>query len=355
MGAVCDVTRLTGFNRALAAQGLKVMSAWGNPGPEGAAGRWRRRAGPGHGLPRRLHPRPADQRRRPDRPLRPRRAPAVHRRSGGGRGAGRGARRPERLAQGGRARGHRGGRRAGSSSDRNLDPTRPVLVVAGDGWHPGVVGIVAGRLRERYRKPVDRHRRRPRGRRRQGLGPLAAGRQPRPRRPGRLRRGPAAGRRRPRHGRGPDGAARRASPSCAPSSASAWPARRGGRRAPDALEIDALIAPAAPRPGAVRGLPAPGALRARQSRAAVRRSPTCASSGRWPCTAATSAARLADGGGGRLQGHRLARRRTPSWAAGCWPGGGGLHVAGRLKPDDWQGPRRRRARDRGRRRSAHGG
>jgi single-stranded-DNA-specific exonuclease len=28
------------------------------------------------------------------------------------------------------------------------------LVVAEDGWHPGVIGIVAGRLRERYRKPV---------------------------------------------------------------------------------------------------------------------------------------------------------------------------------------------------------
>jgi single-stranded-DNA-specific exonuclease len=30
----------------------------------------------------------------------------------------------------------------------------PCLVVADDGWHPGVIGIVAGRLRERYRKPV---------------------------------------------------------------------------------------------------------------------------------------------------------------------------------------------------------
>jgi single-stranded-DNA-specific exonuclease len=32
MGAICDVTQLVGFNRALAAQGLKVMSAWRNPG-----------------------------------------------------------------------------------------------------------------------------------------------------------------------------------------------------------------------------------------------------------------------------------------------------------------------------------
>ena len=28
------------------------------------------------------------------------------------------------------------------------------MVVAGEGWHPGVVGIVASRLRERYRKPA---------------------------------------------------------------------------------------------------------------------------------------------------------------------------------------------------------
>lgn len=29
-----------------------------------------------------------------------------------------------------------------------------VIVVAGEGWHPGVVGIVAGRLKDRYGKPV---------------------------------------------------------------------------------------------------------------------------------------------------------------------------------------------------------
>jgi single-stranded-DNA-specific exonuclease len=30
----------------------------------------------------------------------------------------------------------------------------PILVVAGDGWHPGVIGIVAGRLRERFNRPA---------------------------------------------------------------------------------------------------------------------------------------------------------------------------------------------------------
>ena len=30
----------------------------------------------------------------------------------------------------------------------------PVIVVAGEGWHPGVIGIVAGRLRERFNRPA---------------------------------------------------------------------------------------------------------------------------------------------------------------------------------------------------------
>lgn len=33
-------------------------------------------------------------------------------------------------------------------------PDKAVLIVAGEGWHPGVIGIVAGRLVERYRRPV---------------------------------------------------------------------------------------------------------------------------------------------------------------------------------------------------------
>lgn len=31
--------------------------------------------------------------------------------------------------------------------------SRPVVLVAGEGWHPGVIGIVAGRLRERFDRP----------------------------------------------------------------------------------------------------------------------------------------------------------------------------------------------------------
>src|SRR5690606_25815611 len=31
---------------------------------------------------------------------------------------------------------------------------RAVLLVAGEGWHPGVVGIVAGRVKEKFNRPA---------------------------------------------------------------------------------------------------------------------------------------------------------------------------------------------------------
>lgn len=34
------------------------------------------------------------------------------------------------------------------------DDGSPVLIAAGEGWHPGVIGIVAGRLKERYNRPT---------------------------------------------------------------------------------------------------------------------------------------------------------------------------------------------------------
>ncbi len=36
----------------------------------------------------------------------------------------------------------------------NIDAGSPLIVVAGQGWHAGVIGIVAGRLKERFHKPV---------------------------------------------------------------------------------------------------------------------------------------------------------------------------------------------------------
>ena len=153
LGAVCDVTTLTGFNRALAVQGLKVMSAWSNPGLKAlleAAG------------------------------VSPTTATTFH--AGFVLGP--------RINAGGRIGRSDLGARLLSTDDPaeaaelaaeldalnvtrkavetetfeaavralerevDRDPEAPVLVASGEGWHPGVVGIVASRLRERYRRPA---------------------------------------------------------------------------------------------------------------------------------------------------------------------------------------------------------
>ena len=153
MGAICDVTGLTGFNRALTGLGLKVMSDWGNPGLRAllaAAG-----AEPG---------------------------PAKSSHAGFILGP--------RINAGGRIGKSDLGARLLSTDDpseaeaialeldalniarreverdvteqaiRRVEATgahldgSAVIVVAGEDWHPGVVGIAAGRLRERWRKPV---------------------------------------------------------------------------------------------------------------------------------------------------------------------------------------------------------
>jgi single-stranded-DNA-specific exonuclease len=151
MGAICDVTRLTGFNRAIAAQGLKVMSAWRNPGLK-ALLEVAKSQGP---------------------------ASVFH--AGFVLGP--------RINAGGRIGRSDLGARLLSTDDAEearalaeeldgLNASRkeverevleaairiveresnqadaPVLVVSADDWHPGVIGIVAGRLRERYRKPT---------------------------------------------------------------------------------------------------------------------------------------------------------------------------------------------------------
>ncbi len=150
MGAVCDVTQLVGFNRAVASQGLKVMSAWGNPGLA-ALMQVAKSQGP---------------------------ATAFHagfilgpRINAGGR-IGRsdlGARLlssddPEEVAalaeelDALNASRKEVERQVVDEAVRKIEatgaPDGPVIVVADEGWHPGVVGIAAGRLRERYRRPA---------------------------------------------------------------------------------------------------------------------------------------------------------------------------------------------------------
>ena len=160
LGAFCDVTQLVGFNRALAAQGLKVMSNWRNPGLKAlldvAAAK-----GP---------------------------ATAFHagfilgpRINAGGR-IGRSDLGARLLStdDAEEARGLAEELDALNASRKDVErlvfeqaiamveasgqAEAPVIVVAREDWHPGVVGIVAGRLRERYRRPAAGPRRRRRAR-----------------------------------------------------------------------------------------------------------------------------------------------------------------------------------------------
>ena len=151
MGAICDVTELVGFNRALASLGLRTMSAWRNPGLKALL-----EVAKGQG-------------------------PATVFHAGFILGP--------RINAGGRIGRADLGARLLSTDDpleaqalaAELDALNasrkdverevmeaavriieresnqaeaPMILVAADGWHPGVIGIVAGRLRERYRKPV---------------------------------------------------------------------------------------------------------------------------------------------------------------------------------------------------------
>jgi single-stranded-DNA-specific exonuclease len=150
LGAVCDVTTLTGFNRALAAQGLKVLSGWMNPGLKALAEVARVNAGPastfhaGFILGPRINA--GGRIGRSDLGARllstddPEEAKALAEELDALNASRKDV---ERSVQ--------------EEAQRQLDregAAAPVLVVAETGWHPGVIGIVAGRLRERYRKPV---------------------------------------------------------------------------------------------------------------------------------------------------------------------------------------------------------
>ncbi|HEX5379004.1 MAG TPA: single-stranded-DNA-specific exonuclease RecJ [Phenylobacterium sp.] len=151
MGAICDVTELTGFNRALTTQGLKVMSAWRNPGLKALLD-----VAKGQGPASTFH------------------AGFIlgPRINAGGRigRADLGARLlstddPEEAATLAAELDALNASRKEVEREVLEEAVRIVeresnqgeasmLLVAADGWHPGVIGIVAGRLRERYRKPV---------------------------------------------------------------------------------------------------------------------------------------------------------------------------------------------------------
>ena len=153
LGAICDVTQLVNFNRALATLGLRVMSGWRNPGLSALmdqAGLAKGDAGvfeAGFILGPRINA-----------------GGRVGRSDLGARllSTDDPAEAAELAAQLDALNAER------KSVEREVveeaaivlergagfDLDAPVLLVAQEGWHPGVIGIVASRLRERYRKPV---------------------------------------------------------------------------------------------------------------------------------------------------------------------------------------------------------
>ncbi|UAL13009.1 single-stranded-DNA-specific exonuclease RecJ [Caulobacter segnis] len=151
LGEVCDVTQLVGFNRALTTLGLRTMGAWANPGLKALF-----EVGKGSGEPSVFHagfilgPRINAGGRigrsdlgakllSTDDPLEARAL----------------AEELDGLNTERKAVEAAVVEEAAAMLERgNFNPDAPVIVVAGEDWHPGVIGIVAGRLRERYRKPV---------------------------------------------------------------------------------------------------------------------------------------------------------------------------------------------------------
>jgi single-stranded-DNA-specific exonuclease len=150
LGTVCDVVPLTGINRALAAQGIRVMAQRHNPGIAALAGVAR--------IDRRLD--------------------AWHvgfilgpRVNAGGRvgESGLGVRLlstddpAEAQALAIRLDGYNRERQsieklvldaACAQAETQAAAGAPLIFAAGEGWHPGVIGIVAGRLRERFDRPA---------------------------------------------------------------------------------------------------------------------------------------------------------------------------------------------------------
>lgn len=151
MGAICDVTQLVGFNRALATQGLKVMSAWRNPGLKALLD-VAKSQGPasvfhvGFILGPRINA--GGRIGRSDLGARllstddPEEARAL-------------AEELDALNASRKEVEREVTEAAVKVIEREMNEAdQSCLLVAADGWHPGVIGIVAGRLRERYRKPV---------------------------------------------------------------------------------------------------------------------------------------------------------------------------------------------------------
>jgi single-stranded-DNA-specific exonuclease len=210
----------------------------------------------------------------------------------------------------------------------------PALVVSAADWHPGVIGIVAGRLRERYRRPVVVI----------GVDQAAAV-------------GKGSGRSQPGvnlgraiqaaydagHLLAGGGHAMAAGLTIKPDRIEGFTAFLGDRlrdeteaaTAADVVDIDALVSPAAADRGLYEdfqrltpfgpGNPEPVFALAGVGVDYVK----AMNGGHVRCT-------LSDGAGGRLKAIAWRSAET-DLGRRLLAGGGSLHVAGRLKPDDYMG------------------
>ena len=150
LGLVCDVMPITGFTRVLVAQGLKVLGAGGNPGLAVLGERAGVKGPPsayhlGYLLGPRINAAGRIGHARLAFELMTTQDPA------------RRAELAERLhvlnaeRQEIEAAVQAAALRDIESCQRHADD---VIVTAGEGWHPGVIGIVAGRLKEIFDRPV---------------------------------------------------------------------------------------------------------------------------------------------------------------------------------------------------------
>ncbi|TDH64276.1 single-stranded-DNA-specific exonuclease RecJ [Dankookia rubra] len=150
LATVCDVMPLTGVNRALVAQGLKVMARRGHAGVAALLDVGLVRDQPtAHSLGFVLGPRinAAGRIDEPDLGLRlllcddPVEARAM----------------AERLDVVNRRRQEVEAEVLGAAfaeAEAQYNAGHAVLLVSGEGWHPGVVGIVAGRVKEKFNRPA---------------------------------------------------------------------------------------------------------------------------------------------------------------------------------------------------------
>lgn len=331
LGAICDVTQLVGFNRALTAQGLKIMSAWRNPGLK-ALLEVAKGSGPasvfhaGFILGPRINA--GGRIGRSDLGARllstddPEEAAALAAELDG-LNASRKEVEKEIFEEAVRIL-----ERESNQADA------PMALVAADDWHPGVIGIVASRLRERYRKPtlvigIDRAANVGKGSGRSQPGVNLGRAVQAAFEEGLLLAG--------------GGHAMAAGLSVRPEMIPELRAFLNERlaeeaqlaAAEDGLDIDALVTAG----GADRGLY--GAFQALAPFGPGNPEPTFALANarvERPMALRGGHVRvtLTDGSGGRLKAVAW-RAEDTEIGRRLLGGGGALHVAGRLKPDDWQG------------------